>query len=152
MTSQKSSKNPAAPDSLAAGAPAAGAPATGAPAAGAPAAGAPATGAPATGAPAAGAPAAADVPPGEDQKLPEPTQTTEELEFYAPNYIFLTILATICFFPLGCLAIYFSHKTTKANKESNWEEAYINSGRTGWLDVFAILIGLGILYYYALFL
>ncbi|XP_059521415.1 transmembrane protein PMIS2 [Myotis daubentonii] len=127
MTSQKSSKIPAAPDS-------------------------PAAEAPAAGAPAAGAPAAAHVPPGEDQKLPEPTQTAEELEFYAPNYICLTILATICFFPLGCLAIYFSRKTTKANKKSNWEEAYINSGRTGWMDVFAILIGLGILYYYALFL
>lgn len=45
-----------------------------------------------------------------------------------------------------------SLQTTKANKESKWEEAYINSGRTGWLDVFAILIGLGILYYYLLFL
>lgn len=85
MTSQKHSKIPAAPDS-------------------------PATGAPDAEAPAAGAPNATDVPPGEDQKLPEPTQTAEELEFYAPNYIWLTILATICFFPLGCLAIYFSYK------------------------------------------
>ncbi|XP_070255020.1 transmembrane protein PMIS2 [Myotis yumanensis] len=137
MTSKKQSKILASPDSSAAGAPAAGAPAAGAPAAEAPA---------------AGAPAAADVPHEEDQKLPEPTQTAEELAFYAPNYICLTVLATICFFPLGLPAIYFSHKTTKANKESNWKEAYINSGRTGWLDVFAILIGLGILYYYTLFL
>ncbi|ELK29279.1 Dual specificity protein phosphatase 7 [Myotis davidii] len=96
MTSQKSSKIPAAPD---------------APAAEAPAAGAPAAGAPAEGTPAEGAPEAADVPPGEDQKLPEPTQTTEELEFYAPNYICLTILAIICFFPLGCLALYYSRKS-----------------------------------------
>ncbi|XP_045428322.1 transmembrane protein PMIS2 [Pipistrellus kuhlii] len=81
----------------------------------------------------------------------KPTQTAEEVAFYAPNYICLTILAIICFFPLGCLAMYFSHKTTKANKKSKWEEAYINSGRTGWLDVFAILIGLGLLYFLVLY-
>lgn len=90
MTSQKSSKIPAAPDT--------------------PAEEAPAEGAPAEGTPAAGAPDAADVPPGEDQKLPEPTQTAEELEFYAPNYLCLTILAIICFFPLGCVALYYSQK------------------------------------------
>lgn len=44
-----------------------------------------------------------------------------------------------------------SLQTLKANKNSDWEEAYVNSGRTGWLAVFAILIGLGIIYYYALF-
>ena len=42
-------------------------------------------------------------------------------------------------------------QTKEANKKSQWEEAYINSGRTGWLDVFAILIGLGIIYFLVLF-
>uniref|UniRef100_A0A8C0L2L7 PMIS2 transmembrane protein n=1 Tax=Canis lupus dingo TaxID=286419 RepID=A0A8C0L2L7_CANLU len=85
-------------------------------------------------------------------KPPEITQTPEELAFYAPNYIYLTILAVITFPPLGLLAVFFSYKTTQANKNSQWEDAYINSGRTGWLDVFSILIGLAIIYVYALFM
>ncbi|XP_053523571.1 transmembrane protein PMIS2 [Artibeus jamaicensis] len=97
------------------------------------------------------APAAPAAPPVEAKEPEEPTQTTEELAFYAPNYIYLTILGIILFLPLGLLALYFSHQTLKANKSSDWEEAYINSGRTGWVAVFAILIGLGIIYYYALF-
>uniref|UniRef100_A0A8C4PFJ9 PMIS2 transmembrane protein n=1 Tax=Equus asinus asinus TaxID=83772 RepID=A0A8C4PFJ9_EQUAS len=80
----------------------------------------------------------------------EPKQTEEELAFYAPSYVCMTVLAVILFPPLGLPAIFFSYKTTQANKNSEWEEAYVNSGRTGWLDVFAILIGLGIIYYYAL--
>ncbi|XP_045041319.1 transmembrane protein PMIS2 [Desmodus rotundus] len=96
-------------------------------------------------------PADPAAPPVEADKLQEPTQTVEELAFYAPNYKCLTILAIILFLPLGLLALFFSHQTLKANKNSDWEEAYVNSGRTGWLAVFAILIGLGIIYYYALF-
>ncbi|KAM8774767.1 transmembrane protein PMIS2 [Rhynchonycteris naso] len=96
----------------------------------------------------------------------ETTQTPEELAFYAPDYFFLTILAVILFFPLGLIAAYFSYKkaefrnphlklpplqTMQDNKQSSWEAAYVNSGRTGWLNVFAILIGLGIIYYCLLF-
>uniref|UniRef100_A0A8C3VV80 PMIS2 transmembrane protein n=1 Tax=Catagonus wagneri TaxID=51154 RepID=A0A8C3VV80_9CETA len=80
-----------------------------------------------------------------------PEQTPEEMSFYAPNYLCLSIVALIIFPPLGIPAIIFSRKTTEANKNSKWEEAYINSGRTGWLDVFAILIGLGLIYYFVLF-
>ncbi|KAM8963284.1 transmembrane protein PMIS2 [Lycaon pictus] len=128
--------------------PAAGAP----PTAGAP----PAAGAPpvAEAPPAAGAPPVAEAPPAaeDSKKPPEITQTPEELAFYAPNYIYLTILAVITFPPLGLLAVFFSYKTMQANKNSQWEDAYINSGRTGWLDVFSILIGLAIIYVYALFM
>uniref|UniRef100_A0A8C6FFW2 PMIS2 transmembrane protein n=1 Tax=Moschus moschiferus TaxID=68415 RepID=A0A8C6FFW2_MOSMO len=84
-------------------------------------------------------------------KPPEITQTTEELLFYAPDYLCLTIVAIILFPPLGIPALLFSRKTKEANQKSDWEEAYINSGRTGWLDVFAILVGLGIIYFLALF-
>uniref|UniRef100_A0A673VK35 PMIS2 transmembrane protein n=1 Tax=Suricata suricatta TaxID=37032 RepID=A0A673VK35_SURSU len=101
---------------------------------------------PAKDAPPAGAPPAADAP----QKPLEERQTPEELAFYAPNYMCLTILAVIVFPPLGLIAIFFSHKTQQANKNSEWEDAYINSSRTGWLDVFAILIGLGLIYAYTL--
>ncbi|XP_062966009.1 transmembrane protein PMIS2 [Cynocephalus volans] len=103
--------------------------------------------------PAAGAPGA---PPGTPSApgapTEEPTQTPEELAFYAPNYGCLVIFAVILFPPLGLAAVYFSTKTTQANKNSEWEEAYINSGRTGWLSVFAILIGLGLIYAYALYM
>nr|KAF6407744.1 PMIS2 transmembrane protein [Molossus molossus] len=93
----------------------------------------------------AAAPATTTAPPAD-----ESTQTPEEIAFYAPSYITLTILALICFFPLGLLAAIFSYKTCRANRNSNWEEAYRNSGRTGWLDAFAIIIGLGIFYYSSL--
>ncbi|VFV40606.1 riken cdna 4930479m11 gene [Lynx pardinus] len=99
--------------------------------------------------PAAGGPLASK---GAPEKPPEKTQTPEELAFYAPNYLCLTILAVILFPPLGLIAIFFSYKTSQANKNSEWEDAYLNSGRTGWLDVFAILIGLGIIYAYTLFM
>lgn len=52
------------------------------------------------------APEATNVPPEED----ESTQTPEEIAFYAPSYITLTILALICFLPLGLLAVIFSYK------------------------------------------
>ncbi|XP_032105433.1 transmembrane protein PMIS2-like [Sapajus apella] len=139
------SGTPAAPgDPAAPGAPAAaGAPAApGVPAApGDPAAaGAPA----APGAPAdPGAPGAPAEAPQEPQ---EPTQTPEELAFYAPNHICLTIFAIFLFPPLGLAALYFSHQTNKANQNSEWEEAYTNSGRTGWLGAFAVMIGLGLIY------
>ncbi|XP_058530104.1 transmembrane protein PMIS2, partial [Ochotona princeps] len=81
----------------------------------------------------------------------EEKQTPEELAFYAPNYLCLVILAIILFFPLGVAACYFCKKTIDANKESKWEEAYANSGRTGWLSVFGILIGLGLIYGLALY-
>uniref|UniRef100_A0A8C6ASV8 Uncharacterized protein n=1 Tax=Monodon monoceros TaxID=40151 RepID=A0A8C6ASV8_MONMO len=77
-------------------------------------------------------------------------QTPEELAFHAPDYLCMTIIGILLFPPLGLPALPFL-QTKDANKNSDWEEAYINSGRTGWLDVFAILIGLGIIYYYALF-
>ncbi|XP_066206311.1 transmembrane protein PMIS2 [Saccopteryx leptura] len=110
-----------------------------------------------------GAPAAPDAPDALDAppttKTPpeviefwqETKQTPEELAFYAPEYLCLTILAVILFFPLGLVAAYFSYKTMQDNKQSSWEAAYVNSGRTGWLNVFAILIGLGIIYYALLF-
>uniref|UniRef100_A0A452V2Y1 PMIS2 transmembrane protein n=1 Tax=Ursus maritimus TaxID=29073 RepID=A0A452V2Y1_URSMA len=93
-----------------------------------------------------GAPPTAGAP----EKPPQETQTPEELAFYAPNYLCLTILAAIIFPPLGLILP--SLQTSQANKSSQWEDAYINSGRTGWLDVFAILIGLGIIYAYVLFM
>ena len=81
-----------------------------APDAGAP----PAAGAPpvAEAPPAAGAPPVAEAPPAaeDSKKPPEITQTPEELAFYAPNYIYLTILAVITFPPLGLLAVFFSYK------------------------------------------
>ncbi|KAJ1073592.1 hypothetical protein K5549_021090, partial [Capra hircus] len=89
--------------------------------------------------------------PGAEAQPPPITQTREELLFYAPDYLCLTIAAVILFPPLGIPALVFSGKTKEANKKSEWEEAYINSGRTGWLDVFAILIGLGIIYFLVLF-
>ncbi|ELK05781.1 hypothetical protein PAL_GLEAN10000942 [Pteropus alecto] len=100
------------------------------------------------------APAAENDPatPATEAKEPEdPIQTPEELAFHAPTYLFLTILAVIMFPPLGLPAAFFCYKTWRANKKSEWQQAYVNSSRTGWLDVFAILIGLGILYYYILF-
>ncbi|KAM6223706.1 transmembrane protein PMIS2 [Rhynchocyon petersi] len=105
-------------------------------------------------------PAAADAPAaaGDAQEKPkapaepEPDQTAEELAFYAPDYFYLSIIAALLFPPLGIPGAYFSYKTTTANRASSWEEAYINSGRTGWLDAFAIIIGLGIIYYCALYL
>uniref|UniRef100_A0A2K6LZG0 PMIS2 transmembrane protein n=1 Tax=Rhinopithecus bieti TaxID=61621 RepID=A0A2K6LZG0_RHIBE len=99
--------------------------------------------------------------PAEVPKEPqEPTQTPEELAFYAPNYLCLTIFAVLLFPPFGLAALYFSYQgstqkptsvlpplqTTKANKNSEWEEAYTNSGRTGWLSAFAVMIGLGLIY------
>ncbi|XP_068383220.1 transmembrane protein PMIS2 [Eschrichtius robustus] len=100
--------------------------------------------------PAPVAPPAPGAPP--DEAKPQgPVQTPEELAFYAPDYLCMTVIGILLFPPLGLPAAFFCHKTKEANKNSDWEEAYINSGRTGWLDVFAILIGLGIIYYYALF-
>uniref|UniRef100_A0A2K5KNE8 PMIS2 transmembrane protein n=1 Tax=Cercocebus atys TaxID=9531 RepID=A0A2K5KNE8_CERAT len=104
--------------------------------------------------------------PGEVPKEPqEPTQTAEELAFYAPNYLCLTIFAVLLFPPFGLPALYFSYQgstqkptsvlqplqTMKANKNSEWEEAYTNSGRTGWFSAFAVMIGLGIIYGLVLF-
>ncbi|XP_044788174.1 transmembrane protein PMIS2 [Bubalus bubalis] len=101
--------------------------------------------------PAPGEPPAAPGQPGAEAQPPVITQTREELLFYAPDYLCLTIVAVILFPPLGIPALIFCVKTRGANKKSQWEEAYINSGRTGWLDVFAILIGLGIIYFLVLF-
>ncbi|XP_054321502.1 transmembrane protein PMIS2 isoform X2 [Pongo pygmaeus] len=85
--------------------------------------------------------------PAEVPKEPQqPTQTPEELAFYAPNHLCLTIFGILLFPPLGLAALYFSHQTMKANQNSKWEEAYINSGRTGWFGAFAVMIGLGIIY------
>nr|KAF6411341.1 PMIS2 transmembrane protein [Rousettus aegyptiacus] len=87
----------------------------------------------------------------ESKEQEDPIQTPEELAFHAPIYLGLTILAVIIFPPLGAPAAFFCYKTWRANKKSEWEQAYVNSSRTGWLDVLAILIGLGIIYYYILF-
>ncbi|XP_075392791.1 transmembrane protein PMIS2 [Tenrec ecaudatus] len=134
--------------------------------------------APAPAAPAPADPAAPSAKPGAPAEpgateafpkkvRPEDLQTAEERDFYAPNYLYLTILSVILFFPLGIPAAFFCYQvqgspkptstlpslqTFKANQESRWEDAYVNSGRTCWLDVFAILIGLGIIYYYVLFM
>ncbi|XP_060042451.1 transmembrane protein PMIS2 [Erinaceus europaeus] len=78
-------------------------------------------------------------------------QTEEELRFYAPDYLVLTVLAALLFPPLGFVAVYFCYQTIKYNKDSEWTEAYHNSSITGWLDTFSILIGLGLIYYITLF-
>ncbi|XP_069855160.1 transmembrane protein PMIS2 [Dipodomys merriami] len=102
-----------------------------------------------------GAPSALETP-ASPSEVPKETsaslQMPEGLEFYAPNYICLTVFAVIFFPPLGLAAVYFSSKTTEANQNQDWEQAYINSGWTGWLDVFAILIGLAIIYVYTLYM
>ncbi|XP_005400126.1 PREDICTED: uncharacterized protein C11orf91 homolog isoform X4 [Chinchilla lanigera] len=103
----------------------AGAKAAGAKAAGAKAAGPKPEGPTPEGPSAPPAPEAApppDAPPAPPAPEQTPTQTQEELDFYAPSY------------------------TTEANEKSDWEQAYANSARTGWLDVCAILIGLGLIY------
>ncbi|XP_076790060.1 transmembrane protein PMIS2 [Arvicanthis niloticus] len=79
-------------------------------------------------------------------------QTADELKFYARNHLLLTILSMIIFLPLGAIGFYFSRKTDEANRCSDWVDAYRNSTRTIWLDVFAILIGLGIVFVVALVL
>lgn len=43
-------------------------------------------------------------------------------------------------------------QTKEANQYSDWEDAYLNSTRTIWMDVLGILVGLGIIYYYVLFM
>nr|XP_045011115.1 transmembrane protein PMIS2-like [Jaculus jaculus] len=73
-------------------------------------------------------------------------QTPEELAFYAPDHFFLTVMAVILCPPLGLAALHFRSQIKEDNKNSYWEGAYLNSSRTVWLDVFAILIGLGVIY------
>ncbi|XP_013377839.1 PREDICTED: putative bifunctional UDP-N-acetylglucosamine transferase and deubiquitinase ALG13 isoform X2 [Chinchilla lanigera] len=140
----------------------AGAKAAGAKAAGAKAAGPKPEGPTPEGPSAPPAPEAApppDAPPAPPAPEQTPTQTQEELDFYAPSYVCLTFTAIILFPPLGMLGLYFSRQgfwkpipmlpslqTTEANEKSDWEQAYANSARTGWLDVCAILIGLGLIY------
>ncbi|XP_075834266.1 transmembrane protein PMIS2 [Microtus pennsylvanicus] len=77
-------------------------------------------------------------------------QTEEELAFYARNHFIMTICAVILFPPFGLAALYFSRQTDEANKCSDWEGAYANSTRTIWMDVFAILMGLALIYTYVL--
>ncbi|XP_073913151.1 transmembrane protein PMIS2 [Castor canadensis] len=91
----------------------------------------------------------AEAPGEEEEELFE--QTPEELEFYAPVYKHLTIAGIVCFFPLGLAALHFSKKTTEANQNSEWEDAYDNSARTVWLAVYAILVGLGLFYGFFLY-
>ncbi|XP_076409606.1 transmembrane protein PMIS2 [Peromyscus maniculatus bairdii] len=79
-------------------------------------------------------------------------QTSEELAFYARTHIFLTICALLLCPPFGLLGLLFAHKTKEANQYSDWEDAYLNSTRTIWMDVLGILVGLGIIYYYVLFM
>uniref|UniRef100_A0A8C6GJZ8 PMIS2 transmembrane protein n=1 Tax=Mus spicilegus TaxID=10103 RepID=A0A8C6GJZ8_MUSSI len=83
--------------------------------------------------------------PPERKPLDRP-QTPDELKFYARNYALLALLALILFLPFGILAIYFSNQTNKANKCSEWEDAYRNSSRTMWFNMLAILAFIGIIY------
>ncbi|CAO2625907.1 Transmembrane protein PMIS2 [Lemmus lemmus] len=62
----------------------------------------------------------------------------------------MTICAVILFPPLGLAALYFSRQTDEANKCSDWEGAYTNSTRTIWMNVFAILVGLALIYTFVL--
>ncbi|XP_073081694.1 transmembrane protein PMIS2 [Manis javanica] len=102
--------------------------------------------------PAPGAPPAPGASPEAPKGDAKPIQTPEELTFHATNDLYLTVMAVLFFPPLGLLAVFFCHKTWKANRNSKWEDAYINSGRTVWMDVFSILISLGLIYAYALYL
>ncbi|XP_059132138.1 transmembrane protein PMIS2-like [Peromyscus eremicus] len=78
-------------------------------------------------------------------------QTSEELAFYAQSHTVLTICALLLFPPFGLLAIFFAQKTKEANEYSDWEDAYLNSARTIWIDVIGILVGLGIIYFCVLY-
>ncbi|XP_055450672.1 transmembrane protein PMIS2 [Psammomys obesus] len=79
-------------------------------------------------------------------------QTSEEKAFYARNHFVMTVLALILFPPLGLGGLYYSRKTDEANKSSDWEDAYHNSTRTIFFDVFGIMIGLGLIYVFVLVL
>ncbi|DAA19794.1 TPA: hypothetical protein BOS_17344 [Bos taurus] len=60
--------------------------------------------------PAPGQPPAAPGEPGAEAQPPVITQTKEELLFYAPDYLCLTLVAVILFPPLGITALVFSVK------------------------------------------
>ncbi|CAH7364358.1 transmembrane protein PMIS2 [Phodopus roborovskii] len=96
------------------------------------------------------APGPAERPAPKIRKPLNRPQTTEELGFYAQNHFIMTICAVILFPPFGLIGLYFSRKTNEANKDSDWEDAYLNSSRTIWIDVFGILAGLAIIYTYVL--
>ncbi|XP_063108480.1 transmembrane protein PMIS2 [Cavia porcellus] len=88
-----------------------------------------------------------------DERKPDSSkQSPQEKALRAPPHTFLTIVAIILFPPLGLAGFYYNRQTIKANQNKDWDEAHRNSARTGWLDVFAILIGLGLIYVFALFL
>ena len=63
--------------------------------------------------PAPGQPPAAPGEPGAEAQPPVITQTKEELLFYAPDYLCLTIVAVILFPPLGITALVFSVKVNQ---------------------------------------
>uniref|UniRef100_A0A8C6W9K2 PMIS2 transmembrane protein n=1 Tax=Nannospalax galili TaxID=1026970 RepID=A0A8C6W9K2_NANGA len=79
-------------------------------------------------------------------------QTPEELAFYARNFFRLSVVAVVFFPPLGLAGLYFSKQTDEANQCSDWEDAYRNSNRTVWVDMFSILTGIGLIYLYVLFI
>ncbi|XP_048647220.1 transmembrane protein PMIS2 [Marmota marmota marmota] len=96
-------------------------------------------------------------PPAENAK----PQSPEELAFYAPNHLCLVVLGILLCPPLGILAFkerkksFLVQKLTTmlsplqimlANHNSEWEQAYKSSRKTGWLSVFSILGGLAIIY------
>ncbi|XP_052617920.1 transmembrane protein PMIS2 [Peromyscus californicus insignis] len=113
--------------------------------------------------------------PGPKVRVPlDRPQTSEELAFYARSHTVLTICALLLFPPFGLLAIFFAQKvkllprhcssypqkpipmlpllqTKEANQYSDWEDAYLNSARTIWIDVIGILVGLGIIYFCVLY-
>uniref|UniRef100_A0A8C5Z123 Uncharacterized protein n=1 Tax=Marmota marmota marmota TaxID=9994 RepID=A0A8C5Z123_MARMA len=70
----------------------------------------------------------------------------EELAFYAPNHLCLVVLGILLCPPLGILAFKERKKIMLANHNSEWEQAYKSSRKTGWLSVFSILGGLAIIY------
>ena len=63
--------------------------------------------------PASGEPPAAPGQPGAEAQPPVITQTREELLFYAPDYLCLTIVAVILFPPLGIPALIFCVKVNQ---------------------------------------
>uniref|UniRef100_A0A8C9PJZ0 Uncharacterized protein n=1 Tax=Spermophilus dauricus TaxID=99837 RepID=A0A8C9PJZ0_SPEDA len=79
-------------------------------------------------------------------------RSPEELAFYAPNHLCLVVLSILLCLPLGILAFKERKKIVLANRNSEWEQAYKSSRKTGWLSVFSILGGLAIIYLIVLYI
>nr|XP_054321500.1 transmembrane protein PMIS2 isoform X1 [Pongo pygmaeus] len=64
--------------------------------------------------------------PAEVPKEPQqPTQTPEELAFYAPNHLCLTIFGILLFPPLGLAALYFSHQVFELMSDEDESSDYL---------------------------